>query len=82
MEDFVSLYGQRILGVSTYGTNCSIFENYVNPIIGNIPVQAMIKKGVDRYIQTLEHTTPVSKCGRPAKTTYLTPSSIEKSSSC
>jgi len=78
MEDFVSLYGQRIWGVSTYGTNCAIIENYINPIIGNIPVQAMTTKEVDRYIQTLERTCPVSKNGRPAKSTYLTPSSIEK----
>lgn len=78
MEDFVALYGQRIWSVSTYGTNCAIIENYINPIIGNIPLQAMTTKEADKYIQTLERTHPVSKGGRPAKTTYLTPSSIEK----
>ena len=78
MYDFVSLYGEKKWGVRTYEANCAKIANYVNPIIGNLEVQAVTPKIVDRYIQTLQNTTPVSTRTRKARTKYLTPSNIEK----
>lgn len=78
MYDFVSLYGEKKWGVRTYDSNCAKIANYVNPIIGNLEVQAVTPKIADKYIQTLQNTQPVSTRTRKARTQYLTPANIEK----
>jgi integrase len=78
MFDFVSLYGEKQWGVQTYESNCSKIANYINPIIGNLEVQAVTPKIVDKYIQTLQKTPPVMTRTRKPHTQYLTPANIEK----
>lgn len=76
--DFVSIYGEKKWGVSMYDSQNSLIANYINPIIGDMEVQAVTPRVVDGYIQTLQKTRSVSTKTRKAITTYVTNQTIEK----
>ena len=76
--DFVSLYGEKKWGVSMYDSQNSLISNYINPIIGDIKVQDVTPRMVDKYIQTLQKTKSVSTKTRKAVTIYVSDKTIEK----
>ncbi|MFV0394722.1 MAG: tyrosine-type recombinase/integrase [Coprobacillaceae bacterium] len=78
MDDFVTLYGEKQWSLSMYDTCSSLIENYVKPIIGDMEVQSITPRVVDKYVQQLQKTKPVDKRFRKAKTEYVTPATIEK----
>lgn len=78
LEDFVRTYGVNKWGVSMYDSNTAIIANYVNPIIGDMEVQAVTTRVVDQYIQTLKKTPAVSKKHHKARTQYVTDKTIVK----
>ena len=78
LHDFVSLYGEKKWGVSMYDSQNSLIANYINPIIGDMEVQTVTARVVDKYIQTLQKTESVSTKTRKATTTYVTNQTIEK----
>lgn len=71
LYDFVSIYGEKKWGVSMYDSQNSLISNYINPIIGDMEVQAVTPRVVDGYIQTLQKTASVSTKTRKATTTYV-----------
>ena len=78
LYDFVSLYGEKKWGVSMYDSQTALIANYINPIIGDMEVQAVTSRVVDGYIQTLQKTRSVSTKTRKATTTYVSNQTIEK----
>ena len=60
LSDFVSLYGEKRWGVSMYDSQNSLIANYINPIIGDMKVQDITTRVVDKYIQTLQKTPAVN----------------------
>lgn len=78
LEDFVALYGEKKWGVSMYSASCGLIENYINPTIGDLPIQSITTRTVDKYIKTLKKTDAVSTKTRKATTEKLTDATIEK----
>ena len=78
LYDFVSTYGEKKWGVSMYDGQTALIANYINPIIGDMEVQAITPRVVDKYIQTLQKTHPVSKRNRKARTEFVSNQTIEK----
>ena len=78
--DFVSLYGEKRWGVCMYDSQNSLISNYINPIIGDLKVQEVTPRVVDKYIQTLQKTPAVSTKMHKAKTQYVTTKQLRKSS--
>ena len=78
LKEFVELYGEKKWGLSIYASNTAMINNYINPLIGNLVVQDINKRTVDKYIQQLQKTAPVNTPYRHAKTEYVTPCTIEK----
>ena len=78
LEDFVSLYGEKRWGLSVYDSQNSLIANYINPIIGDLKVQDINARVVDKYIQTLQNTPAVSTRTHHAKTTLVTNATIQK----
>lgn len=78
LEDFVRTYGVNKWGVSMYDSNTAIIANYVNPIIGDMEVQAVTTRVVDQYVQTLKKTPAVSRKTRKPRTEYVTDKTIVK----
>ena len=61
-----------------YDGQTALIANYINPIIGDMEVQAVTPRAVDGYIQTLQKTKSVSTKTRKAVTTYVSDKTIEK----
>ena len=61
LYDFVSTYGEKKWGVSMYDSQTALIANYINPIIGDMEVQDITTRVVDKYIQTLQKTPSVSR---------------------
>ena len=78
LHDFVQTYGVKKWGVSMYDSNTSIIANYINPILGDIEVQAVTTRVVDQYILQLQKTPAVSRKNRKARTQYVTDKTIVK----
>lgn len=76
--EFVELYGTKKWGVTTYRNNVALIENYINPLIGKMKVQDVNSRYVDRFIQRLQETAPVTSVKRKLKNEYLPPSVIKK----
>lgn len=54
LHDFVATYGERKWSISMYDGQLSLISNYINPIIGDLEVQSITPRVVDKYIQTLQ----------------------------
>ena len=52
--------GEKKWGVSMYDSQNSLIANYINPIIGDMKVQDVTPRVVDKYIQTLQKTPAVN----------------------
>lgn len=76
LYDFVKIYGTTHWALSTYESNCALIANYVNPLIGDIPIQSVTPKFVDSYYQQLKKTKSVVKNKRPSSE-YVTPGVID-----
>ena len=76
--DFVDMYGKRKWGLSMYTSNLGLIRNYINPVLGEINVQDVDARMVDKFIATLQKTKAVDCNGRRAKTEFVTPCTIEK----
>ena len=70
------MYGETQWGVSTYDGNTGLINNYVNPIIGHLPIQDFNARSADKYIQVLRKTPPVSTQWRKAKGAVITDRTI------
>ena len=80
LSDFVSLYGEKRWGVSMYDSQNSLIANYINPIIGDMKVQDITPRVVDKYIQTLQKTPAVNTRTHHAKTEFVTNATSKRSS--
>ena len=78
LADFVSTYGEKKWGVSMYDSQTALIDNYINPIIGDMEIQSITTRVVDKYIQTLQKTCPVATKSRKARTEFVTDKTIEK----
>lgn len=76
LKDFVTMYGETQWSVSTYDGNTGLINNYVNPIIGHLPIQDFNARSADKYIQVLRKTPPVSTQWRKAKGAVITDRTI------
>ena len=78
LVDFVDMYGKRKWGLSMYTSNTGLIRNYINPVLGEVNVQDVDARVVDKFIATLQKTKAVDCNGRRAKTEFVTPCTIEK----
>ena len=61
-----------------YDSQTALIANYINPIIGDMEVQDITTRVVDKYIQTLQKTPSVSRKNRKARTELVTNATLEK----
>lgn len=80
LYDFVTLYGEKKWGLTTYDSNLGLISNYINPIIGSTPIQKVNRKFVDSYYKTLTKTKPVIVRNRKPKVNFFHRQRLKKSS--
>jgi integrase len=78
LHDFVTIYGEKKWGVSMYDASCALIANYINPVIGDLKIQSITTRVVDKYIQTLRKTHSVAARTRKPTSKYVTDKTIGK----
>lgn len=78
LASFVSLYGEKKWGVSAYDSNSRLIDQYINPLIGDEPIQSINTRFVDKLYKELEKTKAVETKYHKPKTEYVTAKTIEK----
>lgn len=78
LYDFVSTYGVKKWSVSMYDGQTALIANYINPIIGDLEVQSITPRVVDKYIQTLQKTPTVIRRNRKPKSEFVANPTIER----
>ena len=74
LQDFVALYGEDKWALSTYSNNIALIENYVNPLIGDEPIQTFSARSADMYFKRLKKMKAVSSQFRAPRTELAGPS--------
>lgn len=78
LDDFISLYGVKRWGPSSYEANTALIRNYIKPLIGDTLIQDMTAIAADRFISQLQKTKCVTWANRYSKREYMTPANIER----
>ncbi|MER2079987.1 MAG: tyrosine-type recombinase/integrase [Ruminococcus sp.] len=78
LYDFVCTYGERKWGVSMYDSQTALIANYINPVIGDMAIQNITSRLVDKFIQALQKTPCVVTKTHKAKNKYVSNYTIEK----
>ena len=53
------MYGKRKWGLSMYTSNTGLIRNDINPVLGEVNVQHVDARVVDKFIATLQKTKAV-----------------------
>ena len=64
LHDFVELYGVTKWALSTYISNKSLIENYINPHIGDVLITAVTTRTIDEYYRKLLTVKAVMRNGQ------------------
>lgn len=78
LHDFVHTYGIKKWSVSMYDGYTALIANYINPILGDMEVQAVSTRVVYQYIQRLSKTPAVSTSNRKSRIKFVTDKIIVK----
>lgn len=78
LRDYICMYGEKKWGVSMYDAQTALIANYINPIIGDIYIQQITPRFVDKYIQNLQKTPCVSTRTKSGSDKYISANTIEK----
>lgn len=78
LKDYVTTYGQKKWGLSIYDSNTALIRNYINPLIGNVKIQKITPRMIDKFIHTLKTTPAVSTKTHKAREKYVTDKTIDK----
>ena len=49
LKEYIAMYGKTKWAISTYASNVSLIENYIEPIIGKLKVTEVTTRVMERY---------------------------------
>lgn len=73
LEEYMSIYGVNKWALSTYEARRSIISNYIKPIIGDMKLDEINTRVIDKYYQNLLRVKSVVTNNRQPKSEYVTP---------
>lgn len=78
LDEYTSIYGVNTWAMSTYEARRSLIANYIRPIIGDMKLEAVNPRVMDKYYRDLLKVKPVSSTYVKAKHEYLTPHTVRE----
>lgn len=78
LEEFVEFYGESNWGASSYLANTGLINNYINPHLGDIRLQAINTRIIDKFYKKLQESKPVKTKYNTPKTDYIPAATINK----
>ena len=76
LKEYIAMYGKTKWAISTYASNVSLIENYIEPIIGKLKVAEVNTRVMERYYQQLLQTETVIPMIGKRRSKYVTPQTI------
>lgn len=62
LKEYVSLYGKTTWAISTFGSNTSLIQNYISPVLGSMKLNEITPRVLEKYYMQLLKTKAVAKC--------------------
>lgn len=78
LDEYVSIYGVNTWALSTYESRQSILANYVRPIIGDMKLEDVSPRVMDKYYRDLLKVKAVSSQYAKARTEFVTPHTVKE----
>ncbi len=78
LAEYMSIYGVNTWAMSTYESRKSLIANYVSPIIGDMKLEDVTPRVMDKYYRDLLKVKAVSGKYNKARTEFVTPHTIRE----
>ena len=78
LEEYMSIYGVNTWAMSTYEGRKSLIGNYIRPLIGDMKLEDVTPRIMDKYYRDLLSVKAVSTRFTKARTEYLTPHTVRE----
>ena len=78
LEEYMSIYGVNTWAMSTYESRKSLISNYIRPLIGDMKLEDVTPRIMDKYYRDLLTVKAVSTKYVKARNEYLTPHTIRE----
>ena len=78
LEEYMSIYGVSTWAMSTYEGRKSLINHYINPIIGDMQLEDITPRIMDKYYRDLLSVKAVSSKYKRAKNEFLTPHTVRE----
>ena len=78
LDEYMSIYGVNTWAMSTYESRNSLIANYIRPLIGDMKLEDVTPRIMDKYYRDLLSVKAFSSKYVKARTEYLTPHTIRE----
>ena len=78
LDEYMSIYGVNTWAMSTYESRKSLIANYIRPLIGDMKLEDVSPRIMDKYYRDLLSVKAVSSKYVKARTEYLTPHTVRE----
>lgn len=78
LEEYMSIYGVNTWAMSTYESRKSLIGNYIRPLIGDMKLEDVTPRIMDKYYRDLLTVKAVSTKYVKARNEYLTPHTVRE----
>ena len=78
LYDYVTIYGVNKWALSTYNTNKSLIDNYINPYIGKLRLEDCTPRAMEQYYLNMLKVKAVAKAYQKDNNVLVTPSTIRE----
>lgn len=62
LKEYIAMYGKNTWALSTYTSNVKLIESYIQPYLGQMKLQEITARTLEKYYQKMLKTQAVPKC--------------------
>lgn len=78
LEEYIEVYGKNKWSMASYCSRVSMMHNYILPLIGDIKLDDINTRMIDKFYVSLTKVKSKSNKNRKARTEFVTPNTISK----
>jgi len=78
LDDYVSIYGINTWASSTYDSKCGLIQNYILPLIGDIKLDTITPRMMDKFYQSLLTVKAKPRAWKPDEVCFLSARTVKE----
>ena len=78
LEEYINIYGINTWALSTYESRRALIDNYINPIIGDMPLEQATPRVMDKYYRDLLTVKAKPRPYPTPRNEYLSPRTVKE----